>query len=49
MTDHLYQLICRGSSDRLFQQAAFFCHYAQQAELEGEMAPLGLLEEFGRI
>ena len=23
--------------------------YAQQAELEGEMAPLGLLEEFGRI
>ena len=25
------------------------CHYAQQAELEGEMAPLGLLEEFGRI
>ena len=49
MTDHLYLLICRGSSDRLFQQAAFFYHYAQLAELEGEMAPLGLLEEFGRI
>jgi len=49
MTDHLCPLICRGSSDRLFQLAAFLCHYAQQAELEGEMAPLRLLEEFGRI
>ena len=49
MTDHLCPLICRGSSDRLFQQAVFLCHYAQQADLEGEMAPLGLLEEFGRI
>jgi hypothetical protein len=49
MTDHLCPLICRGSSDRLFQRAALLCHYAQQAELEGEMAPLGLLEEFGRI
>lgn len=49
MTDHLCLLNCRGSSDKLFQQATFLCHYAQQALLEGEMAPLGLVEEFGRI